>query len=66
MPDLAKLVIKTFPEKGDLQLACLRIVAKFECSECHATKHAKVLAVIAGDWNRLLCNACYEKRLTGK
>lgn len=62
--DLAKQVIKRFPEKGDMQLVCLRIVVKFQCSRCQATKHAKVLAVVAGDWNRLLCDGCYEKSLT--
>ena len=66
MPDLSTQVIKRFPEQGDTQLVCLRVVAKFECSQCQTTKHAKVLAVISGDWNRLLCNGCYEKRLTEK
>jgi hypothetical protein len=65
MSDLAKQVIKRFPEKGNLQLVCLRVVAKFECSHCQTTKHAKVLAVVSGDWNRLLCDGCYEKLLTG-
>ena len=64
--DLATQVIKRFPEKGDMQLVSLRAVAKFECSHCQTTKHAKVLAVISGDWNRLLCNGCYEKKLTEK
>jgi hypothetical protein len=64
MSDLAKLVIKRFPEKRDMQLVCLRIAAKFKCSHCHAPKQAKLLAVQSDDWDRLLCEECYGKLLS--
>ncbi len=66
MPDLAKLVIKRFPEKGNMQLVCLRTVARFECSHCRAGKQAKLLAVVSGDWNKLVCENCYGKLIAGE
>jgi hypothetical protein len=64
MTDLAKLVIKRFPENRDMQLVGLRIPATFHCSRCNEIQRAKVLAVVAEDWERLLCSACYEKVLS--
>ena len=63
MSDLAKLVIKRFPENRKMQLVALRIPARFGCSRCSKTQSAKVLAVVSGDWEHLLCSACYEKVL---
>jgi hypothetical protein len=59
MPELSKLVIKTFPEHGQMQLVRLRIAAEFHCSRCDLAKRADLLAVVAGDWQRLLCKGCY-------
>ena len=64
MPDLAKLVIKRFPENRNMQLVCLRLAAGFHCSRCHKTKRAKLLAVVAEDWDRLFCEGCYEEVLS--
>jgi hypothetical protein len=63
MTDLAKSVIKTFPENHGMQLACFRAPVAFCCSQCNSTKRAKLAAVVAGDWNRLLCEGCYREAL---
>ena len=64
MSDLAKLVIKRFPENRNLQLMGLRMPARFLCSRCNTSQKANVLAVVSGDWEQLLCRACYEKILS--
>ena len=64
MRDLAKLVIKRFPENRNMQLVCLRVPSEFRCSRCGKAKKAKLLAVVADDWTRLLCNGCYEEAMT--
>jgi hypothetical protein len=64
MPDLDKLVIKRFPDTRNMQLVCLRVPGKFQCSRCHKMKMAKLLAVVAGDWDHLLCKSCYAKVLS--
>lgn len=46
-----------------MQLVLLRVPAEFHCFHCSTMKKAKLLAVAAGDWNRLLCNGCYVKLL---
>ena len=62
MPDLAKLVIKRFPENRKMQLVALRIPARFGCSRCNKTQSAKVLAVVSGDWEQLLCSALLRRK----
>lgn len=64
MTDLSALVIKGFPESRNMQLVCLRIASRFTCSRCHRTKNAKFVAVVSGDWNRLLCKDCYGDALS--
>ena len=64
MSDLAKLVIKRFPENRNLQLMGFRTPATFRCSRCNKTRRAAVLAVVAGDWEKLLCSACYQEVLS--
>ncbi|MGA2066516.1 MAG: hypothetical protein ABSG86_16185 [Thermoguttaceae bacterium] len=64
MSELAKLVIKTFPEHAGMQLVRLRMPAEFHCSRCDAAKKAALLAVVSGDWQRLLCKACYIELLS--
>lgn len=64
MSDLAKLVIKRFPENRNLQLVSFRTPARFHCSRCKKTQIAKVAAVVAADWEQLLCAACYEQVLS--
>ena len=64
VPDLARLVIKRFPENRNLQLVGLRMPARFHCSRCKTSQRANVLAVVSGDWGQLLCRACYEKLLS--
>jgi hypothetical protein len=66
MSDLSKLVLKAFPENGDMQLVCLRVPSEFHCFRCNTTQRATLVAVVSGDWNRLLCKGCYEKRLLDK
>lgn len=63
MPDLSKLVIKTFPETRNMQLVCLRAPGHFRCSRCGRSKTANLLAVVSEDWNRLLCKGCYGQLL---
>ena len=63
MPDLARLIIKRFPENRNMQLLGLRIPAKFACARCNKSQRANLLAVVSGDWEQLLCVACYEKAL---
>ena len=64
MSELAKLVIKRFPENRNMQLVSLRVPARFDCSRCLAAQRGKVLAVVAEDWEQLLCPACYEQVLS--
>ena len=64
MSDLVKLVVKRFPENRNMQLMGLRIPAAFHCSRCNARKRSKLVAVVAGDWNELLCDGCYGELLT--
>ena len=64
MSDLAKLVIKGFPENRNMQLMLLRVPGEFHCFHCSTIKKAKLVAVVGGDWNRLLCNECYGKLLS--
>ena len=64
MTDLAKLVIKRFPENRNMQLMSVRSPATFHCSHCNKARRASVLAVVSEDWERLLCVACYEKVLS--
>lgn len=63
MSDLAKLVIKRFPENRNMQLVSFRMPARFHCARCKTTQRAAVAAVVAGDWENLWCAACYEKAL---
>ena len=63
MTNLAKLVIKRFPENRNMQLVSVRSPATFHCSHCNKTRRASVLAVVSKDWERLLCVACYKKVL---
>jgi hypothetical protein len=64
MSDLQKQVVKTYPPKGDMQLMRLDAATEFLCSRCKTTKKAKLVAVVSGDWNQLLCNGCYGKLLS--
>jgi hypothetical protein len=52
-------IIKEFPKEGDLQLFRLEKLHEFLCVRCQETKKAKLVAVQAGDWSKLLCNGCY-------
>jgi hypothetical protein len=61
--DLAKLVIKWFPENRNMQLVGFRTPARFHCAHCNKTQSAKLLAVVGGDWENLFCVPCYEKAL---
>ena len=63
--DLAKLVVKTYARQGEMQLVRLAVASEFHCSRCDTTKKAKLVAVVSGDWNRLLCNGCYGELLSG-
>ena len=64
MSDLSKEVMKTYPPKGNLQLNRLNAATEFHCSRCKITKKAKLVAVVSGSWNELLCNGCYGKLLS--
>jgi carbon storage regulator CsrA len=59
MPDMREQVRKTYPPEGNLQLMRLKAATEFNCSRCKTTKKARLVAVVAGDWNQLLCNGCY-------
>jgi carbon storage regulator CsrA len=64
MPDLQNQVVQTYPPNGNLQLMRLDTATDFDCSRCKTTKRAKLVAVVGGDWNKLLCNGCYGKLLS--
>lgn len=64
MSDLAKLVINRFPENRNMQLVGLRIPGRFDCFRCKKPQHARLLAVVSDNWDRLLCVACYERTLS--
>lgn len=36
---------------------------EFVCFRCKAAKKAKLVAVVSGDWNHLICNGCYGNLL---
>ena len=63
MTELSKLVITRFPENRNMQLVGFRSPATFHCSRCNKMRKATVLAVVSGDWKRLLCSACYQEVL---
>ena len=64
--DLARVVIKTYSRQGEIQLVRLAVASEFHCSRCDKPKKAKLVAVVSGDWNRLLCNGCYGELLSGE
>ncbi len=64
MSELAKQVVAIYPPHGNLQLVRLESPAEFHCSRCQTMKKAKLMAVVLGNWNRLLCNECYGKLLS--
>ena len=66
VPDLSQRVVKTYPAHGDMRLFRLAAATEFNCSRCEATKTAELVAVLSGDWNRLLCNGCYGKLVSEK
>lgn len=66
MADLDTQVVTTYPAQGEMQLFRLAAATEFACSRCQETKTAKLVAVVSGDWNRLLCNGCYGKLLSAR
>jgi hypothetical protein len=62
---VAKLVVKTYARQGEMQLVRLAVASEFHCYRCDKTKKAKLVAVVSGDWERLLCNGCYGELLSG-
>lgn len=52
-------VIKDLPRKGDLQLLSLEKLHEFQCVRYQVKKKAKLVAIQAGDWSKLVCNGCY-------
>jgi hypothetical protein len=63
---LPEKIVKEFPRQGDLQLFRLESLHEFQCVRCGAKKKSKLVAVQAGDWNRLLCNGCCGLLLSKK
>lgn len=57
-------IIKTYPQRGPLCQHRLSASTGFECSRCSRSKKSKLVATILGDWQRLLCNACYGHLLS--
>ncbi|WP_459738330.1 hypothetical protein [Streptomyces sp. E-15] len=55
---LGKKVVKTYPQRGDVQLVRLAAVASFTCARCGQAKTAKLVAVRGDD---RYCNGCYGR-----
>ena len=57
-------VMKTFAPIGNMQLMRFKAATEFCCSRCKTFQKAKLAAIVAGDWNQLVCNGCYGKLLS--
>jgi hypothetical protein len=56
-------VVKVYPPRGPLQQFRFARPVPFRCFRCGHTKVSKLQSVYAGDWDRVLCNACYGRLL---
>lgn len=52
-------VSKEYPCRGPMQQFRIDAAKAFHCFRCGVPKKAKLVAVYAGDWRKLLCNGCY-------
>ena len=60
---LSASVIKTFLPRGPLQQNRLSRATTFHCFRCGRGKTSKLVSTYRGNWNHLLCNACYGRVL---
>ncbi|RWQ93478.1 hypothetical protein C8Q69DRAFT_473720 [Paecilomyces variotii] len=52
-------IVKAYPPRGSLQQYRLSQSTNFQCTRCKQDKKAKLVTIIDGNWDNLLCNACY-------
>lgn len=57
-------VVKTMPAHGPLQQYRLAAPVTFTCSRCGADKTSRLVTVVDGHDDRLLCNGCYGRLLS--
>jgi hypothetical protein len=55
--------VKTYDVRGPLQQFRLPATHTFDCWRCGSAKTAKLLTIVDGDPERLLCNGCYGRLL---
>lgn len=54
-------VVKTMPPRGPLQQYRVDQSVQFACHRCGQEKTSKLVTVLDGDGNRLVCNGCYGR-----
>jgi hypothetical protein len=57
-------VVKTMPARGPLQQYRLAATVTFGCSRCGTDKTSRLVTVVDGHDDRLLCNGCYGRLLS--
>jgi hypothetical protein len=60
MTRLPYAVARTYSPVGRLQLHDLRDKIRLHCAECGQDKTSGSVAVIGGDWDRMVCKSCFE------
>jgi hypothetical protein len=50
---------KVYKQRGEMQLHRLARRLDFTCQRCKGAKAAKLVAIVAGDWSKIICNGCY-------
>lgn len=66
MNGLPGSITKEYPRRGPWQQFRFDRAVEFVCSRCGRGKKAKLVTIIDGDWNRLLCNGCYGFLLSAR
>jgi hypothetical protein len=64
LPDLPGEIIKVYPPRGPLRQYRLAASATFACSRCGLQKTSKLVTVVDGKVDALLCNGCYGRLLS--
>jgi hypothetical protein len=62
--DLPGQITKTYPTRGPLQQYRLAASTTLDCSRCGQRKISKLITVVDGQSDKLLCNGCYGRLLS--
>jgi hypothetical protein len=58
------IMVKRYKAKGDYEQFRNENTVSFKCLICKKDKHSKLVVVFEGDWQKIICNACYGKILS--